>query len=398
MQINLRAHAINRRQAAKIALLDAIIWQWFHQINYESSFTANFLMGPGLGLPILILSVALVIGVGMARWDGVPRAMRAFVAVGTSAALLALVTLPFNDPALADWYAPVTLTLAVLAPFVAMLRLETLAKCDDFATLSVALAGSLMLFYGLNLAILLVPSEVYNACIVAAPLALLIGVDRPAPAISRMGPLPKKVILGLPTALPCLVGAAVGFVVSLGTVSMATSPVDLFTHPSPLFLIAQLLFLMLGIVTAFGLDLRKAVYFSIINLCWGAGTLTGTVVRGLLPELPEALLASASSFICLMTFVVFFAFSGSWINSLGRATIRGKEELVQQVAREGGLTKRETEVVELLLEGRSLRIIQEELFISEGTARTHTKRIYAKLGVHSKQELIDYFKQRLPQE
>ena len=28
--------------------------------------------------------------------------------------------------------------------------------------------------------------------------------------------------------------------------------------------------------------------------------------------------------------------------------------------------------------------------------RTHAKRIYAKLGIHSKQELIDYFKQNLP--
>ena len=27
----------------------------------------------------------------------------------------------------------------------------------------------------------------------------------------------------------------------------------------------------------------------------------------------------------------------------------------------------------------------------------HAKRIYAKLGVHSKQELIDYFKRHLPE-
>ena len=47
----------------------------------------------------------------------------------------------------------------------------------------------------------------------------------------------------------------------------------------------------------------------------------------------------------------------------------------------------------LLLEGRSLRYIQNALFISEGTARTHVKRIYAKLEVHSKQQLIDFFKE-----
>ena len=64
----------------------------------------------------------------------------------------------------------------------------------------------------------------------------------------------------------------------------------------------------------------------------------------------------------------------------------------EDFARAQGLSNRETEVVLLLLEGRSLRYIQNELYISEGTARTHVKRIYAKLGVHSKQELIDYFK------
>ena len=103
-----------------------------------------------------------------------------------------------------------------------------------------------------------------------------------------------------------------------------------------------------------------------------------------------------SSFVCLLTLVGFFAFSGIWVNTLGRTASMSRESAVEDVARKAGLTKRETEVVSLLLEGRSLRIVQQELFISEGTARTHAKRIYAKLGIHSKQELIDYFKQNLP--
>ena len=82
---------------------------------------------------------------------------------------------------------------------------------------------------------------------------------------------------------------------------------------------------------------------------------------------------------------------------MGRTASMGREMALEEVAQEAGLTKRETEVTALLLEGRSLRIVQQELFISEGTARTHAKRIYAKLGVHSKQELIDYFKRHLPE-
>lgn len=43
--------------------------------------------------------------------------------------------------------------------------------------------------------------------------------------------------------------------------------------------------------------------------------------------------------------------------------------------------------------GKSLRInvahIAELLFVSENTVRTHSKRIYVKLDVHKRQELID---------
>lgn len=53
------------------------------------------------------------------------------------------------------------------------------------------------------------------------------------------------------------------------------------------------------------------------------------------------------------------------------------------------LTPRETEVLGLLARGRSVPYIRDALCISRQTAATHAKRIYAKLGVHSKQELID---------
>jgi DNA-binding CsgD family transcriptional regulator len=55
-----------------------------------------------------------------------------------------------------------------------------------------------------------------------------------------------------------------------------------------------------------------------------------------------------------------------------------------------GLTKREAEVLRILSSGYNLKRLQRELFISEGTAITHRRRIYQKLGVHSKDELIDF--------
>ena len=54
---------------------------------------------------------------------------------------------------------------------------------------------------------------------------------------------------------------------------------------------------------------------------------------------------------------------------------------------EYGLTNRETEVMEAIARGLSMASIAEELFISENTVRTHSKHIYAKLDIHSRQEL-----------
>lgn len=65
------------------------------------------------------------------------------------------------------------------------------------------------------------------------------------------------------------------------------------------------------------------------------------------------------------------------------------EQAAAEVAAAHGLSKRETEVFLLLAKGRDTAYIQEKLFISSGTVCSHRDRIYRKLGIHSKQELLD---------
>lgn len=65
------------------------------------------------------------------------------------------------------------------------------------------------------------------------------------------------------------------------------------------------------------------------------------------------------------------------------------DERIAAIAREHGLTRRESEVFALLARGRSIPYVRDALVISRETAATHAKHIYAKLGVHSRQELID---------
>jgi DNA-binding CsgD family transcriptional regulator len=49
-----------------------------------------------------------------------------------------------------------------------------------------------------------------------------------------------------------------------------------------------------------------------------------------------------------------------------------------------GLTRRELEVLQLLVAGKSNRQIAEQLFISGNTASVHVTHVLAKLGVHSR--------------
>lgn len=46
-------------------------------------------------------------------------------------------------------------------------------------------------------------------------------------------------------------------------------------------------------------------------------------------------------------------------------------------------------MLELIARGRNRQYVAEKLVTSEGTAKTHIKRIYAKLGIHSREELLD---------
>ena len=63
------------------------------------------------------------------------------------------------------------------------------------------------------------------------------------------------------------------------------------------------------------------------------------------------------------------------------------------IARDYGLTNREFDVLVRLAHGRSGAFIADELTLSENTVKGHTKRLYAKLGVHTRQELIDLAEQ-----
>lgn len=65
------------------------------------------------------------------------------------------------------------------------------------------------------------------------------------------------------------------------------------------------------------------------------------------------------------------------------------EDQCDRIAGECNLSRREVDVLKLLARGYSSARIQSELYIAPGTVNYHTRNIYSKLGIHSKQALID---------
>lgn len=62
------------------------------------------------------------------------------------------------------------------------------------------------------------------------------------------------------------------------------------------------------------------------------------------------------------------------------------------------LSPREGEILCYLARGRNAKHIAEELVISEHTAKSHIYRIYNKMNVHSRQDLIDLVEEGFPGE
>ena len=60
-----------------------------------------------------------------------------------------------------------------------------------------------------------------------------------------------------------------------------------------------------------------------------------------------------------------------------------------RLAAEAGLTQTEEQIALLAVRGRSRAVIARELGYSANTVRNYTHTLYSKLGIHSKQELID---------
>lgn len=63
-------------------------------------------------------------------------------------------------------------------------------------------------------------------------------------------------------------------------------------------------------------------------------------------------------------------------------------DAVERLTDDFGLTQQEGRVLALCAKGKNARNIAEEMGVSPNTAKSHMRTLYAKLGVHSQQEVI----------
>jgi DNA-binding CsgD family transcriptional regulator len=105
----------------------------------------------------------------------------------------------------------------------------------------------------------------------------------------------------------------------------------------------------------------------------------------LLPE-PEHLIVSAMALLWLNCVPLIWLRRG--FRLYHQASTKAEGEAVAALVQEHGVTKREREVMELIVQGKSNKEIEEQLCISFSTVKNHAYNLYRKLDVSSRAQLI----------
>lgn len=112
-------------------------------------------------------------------------------------------------------------------------------------------------------------------------------------------------------------------------------------------------------------------------------------------ETLEVLLIPIGICFLIASLLLLVAFSSSNVYSMlfdaGKTTSNvSQQKLTQKAADDFQLTHREADIFQYLALGYTAKRIGEKLYISPFTVQNHIRCIYAKMGIHTKQEVLDY--------
>lgn len=170
-----------------------------------------------------------------------------------------------------------------------------------------------------------------------------------------------------------------------------------------LVVIGYVYFSMLTAVTSVRIARQLASPPTVVN-AWAvatfylgisAGTFAEFVLARQIAQIPASMSAISLVLVLLAVWLNAFPFSEHNFCTLWGLSPNVAENIdtigygCRRIADSYGLTPREHQVLVLLAKGRNAEYLQKELVISIATAKTHIHRVYMKLGVHTRQQLID---------
>lgn len=165
--------------------------------------------------------------------------------------------------------------------------------------------------------------------------------------------------------------------------------------------------LMLLANLAFRFGVPTLRMFAIARACSEGGIFLGVTMRGFLQSsglsqdgtvlLISACAGVVAVCVCVLLWRSERAVNADWGAAgievaSGERVMGPRERLIvrcEQLAQMHALTARETEVLTLIAQRKTRSEIEQELFLSQNTVKTHVRHIYAKLGIHSKSDVYE---------
>ncbi len=183
---------------------------------------------------------------------------------------------------------------------------------------------------------------------------------------------------------------AYGAVVAVYIVDGTTGPIQILTS------IAFLLSLAVFVVSLIGLVSHRPAPPTRIPV-WAARSFGWFYLVGFLTFAGAAPMSEAAQMLTVsVVYLLMNIWPLVWIHRFYLPSARNDqilltdEAVINRIVESYSLSKREGEILRLLLQGKTYRDIEAALFISINTVRNHIHNLYQKLGVESRGRLIHF--------
>ena len=148
-----------------------------------------------------------------------------------------------------------------------------------------------------------------------------------------------------------------------------------------------------GVLSVFGLVNQGVLLIVVVALLVGAAAFLFTGEMGKYPDIADAVPASDSeegaAQVQAGSSCDRMPMAETVKPAAAQTTQPSLDERIGELASAYMLSARETEVFRLWATGHTLKYIQEKLYLSPSTVKTHVRHIYDKTGVHSRSEIVE---------